>query len=449
MRGFVPTPPHLVDAMVEKLFALRAPAETDTLLDPGCGTGAFIEGVLRWCARRNITPPRVTGVESDPTLLPLAAQKFRGVQAVSLLNEDFLTGPPNQYDFIVGNPPYVPITGLSTEERTRYRSMFATAQGRLDLYLLFFERALRLLKPTGRLVLITPEKYLYVQSAGKLRNFLCQFFVEEIELVEEAAFGSLVTYPTITTVNGSAAKKGTRLIRRDGTSHSILLKRSASWLPAVNGSDQIQSGAALGTLFRRISCGVATGADRVYLRRADDVPAALKPFAFPTIAGRQLSAGSPLVSTDVMFVPYTKAGRLLSEGELGPLGEYLRDSNRFADLTKRTCVRRKPWYAFHETPPLADILQPKILCKDIGVSPWFIIDELGEIVPRHSVYYLVPRNPGQLHELCDFLNSSTAADWLIAHCQRAANGFLRLQSHILKRLPVPQELVEEPQMAIA
>ena len=38
-------------AMVEKLFRTRQPRAEETLLDPGCGTGVFIEGVLRWCDR--------------------------------------------------------------------------------------------------------------------------------------------------------------------------------------------------------------------------------------------------------------------------------------------------------------------------------------------------------------------------------------------------------------
>ena len=45
-----------------------------------------------------------------------------------------------------------------------------------------------------------------------------------------------------------------------------------------------------------------------------------------------------------------------------------------------------------------------------------------------------------LPELCEYLNSPEVAKWLMAHCQRAANGFLRLQSHVLKALPLPQAL---------
>jgi hypothetical protein len=90
---------------------------------------------------------------------------------------------------------------------------------------------------------------------------------------------------------------------------------------------------------------------------------------------------------------------------------------------------------------MREMLAPKILCKDISSAPYFLLDEPGELIPRHSVYYLVPRTGINLHELCNYLNSEEARAWIVSNCQRAANGFLRLQSHTLKRLPVPLTLV--------
>ncbi len=44
---------------------------------------------------------------------------------------------------------------------------------------------------------------------------------------------------------------------------------------------------------------------------------------------------------------------------------------------------------------LPEMLRPKILFKDIGARPQFWVDWTGDIVPRHSVYYLVPRDAGR------------------------------------------------------
>jgi len=160
MKGFVPTPRETVDAMVERLFQGRPPRLDDALLDPGCGTGEFIDGVIRWCKRQGLPLPRITGVESDPRHLPVLRAKYHRLRAVHIEHADFLTDGCATYNFIVGNPPYVAITALSESEKARYRARYATARGRFDLYLLFFEQALRSLAPGGRLVFITPEKYL-------------------------------------------------------------------------------------------------------------------------------------------------------------------------------------------------------------------------------------------------------------------------------------------------
>lgn len=141
-----------------------------------------------------------------------------------------------------------------------------------------------------------------------------------------------------------------------------------------------------------------------------------------------------------MLIPYSPDGELLKEDKLNGLKSYLTQPSILNKLLQRTCVSSKPWYAFHENPPFPDILRPKILCKDITPHPHFWIDRSGHLIPRHSVYYIVPKHPEHLETLCDYLNSEEVFRWLASHCQRAANGFFRLQSHVLKELPVPQDL---------
>ncbi len=450
MKGFVPTPAPLVDHMVDKLFRSAPPTPSSTLLDPGCGAGAFVEGVIRWCTRAGAPVPWITALDSDPARLREARQALPHLDRITLLQEDFLAPRREQFDYIIGNPPYVAITGLDSVERARYRRQYLTAVGRFDLYALFFEQALRLLKPDGRLVFVTPEKFLYVQSAGPLRQQLAAAGVEEIELIDEGAFAGLVTYPAITTASRRKVGQVVRVITRDGASRQVPLRGTgASWLPDVNGVPRADAPHNLTDAFLRISCGVATGADGIFVMRDENVPPALREFAYPTISGREIGVGEQPRPRHQMLIPYKLDGELLTEAELGPLHAYLAHPARRAQLSERTCVARKPWYAFHENPPLGDILRPKILCKDIGARPWFVVDEEGVIVPRHSVYYLVPKDPGMIHGLCDYLNSPSVSDFLVANCQRAANGFLRLQSHVLKRVPLPEHLVTDAQMAIA
>lgn len=444
----MPTPHGVVDAMMAKLFDGCPPKPDSNVLDPGCGTGRFIEGIVRWCLQHEKVLPRVMGIESDTRHLDEARRSVSHLTSVQILNEDFLTSRAETFDYIVGNPPYVPITELSSAERSNYRARYSTATGRFDLYLLFFEQSLRLLKPGGRLVFITPEKFIYVRTAAPLRRALASLSVEELHFLDETTFGDLTTYPTITTIVNSPARSQTRILLRDGTQRQVQLTADgSSWLPVINGDSLSEPTHTLADISLRISCGVATGADAVYVARTSDLASSLRPYAFPTIAGRQITAGKGVDATHSMLVPYDISGELLPEDQIGELGVYLRQSDRQSRLLKRTCVARKPWYAFHENPPLADILKPKILCKDITSRPFFVVDNSKRIVPRHSVYYIVPRDASSVEELCAYLNSAPAQAWLTAHCQHAANGFLRLQSHVLRNMPVPTEFATSCQLA--
>lgn len=439
----MPTPQVIVDLMVDKLFRERNPTATSRILDPGCGEGAFVDGILRWCSARKVELPTIVGVDSNPSHVRSCRERFRGIANIEIAQGDFLEQSARVFDFVIGNPPYVALGALSADERLRYRGSYETATGRFDLYLLFFEKALRLLTPGGRLVFITPEKYCYVESARSLRRLLAQWCVEELHFLSEDTFVGLVTYPLVTTISGTGERGSARVIERTGAAKTIRLPAGeASWIPAIRGASVSSGMVRLEDAALRVSCGVATGADSVFMVRTSQLGPSLEPFAHPTISGREITSTKLPQLQWSFLVPYDSSGRLIPETKLGALGAFLSSTERRTLLERRYCVTSKPWYAFHETPPLPAILRPKILCKDIGAEPLFVVDQLGVIVPRHSTYYIVPAHAAQLDELAEFLNSSEARTWLRNHCQRAANGFIRVQSHVLKRLPLPSSLAQ-------
>lgn len=441
MKGFVETPPFVIDFMVEELFREKAPTNGSRLLDPGCGNGAFIDGVIRWCERKAASLPNILGVELDPDRAQSLRQRFREEKKVAIREADFLTSAFSDFDYVIGNPPYVAITSLNSNEKATYRERFAGATGRFDLYLLFFEQAVRALAREGRLVFITPEKFLYVSTAAPLRRLLASFSVDRLHLVDEDTFEGLVTYPLISEISASSPTAATKVTFRDGTTRTVRLPANGeSWLDSMSARSDDPFGPTLRDVAERVSCGVATGADSVFVMPTAKVPPDLMPFAYPTLSGRQISKDTEPVSTDRLLVPYLLDGALIPEEKLGTLRDYLELPANKDKLVARTCADRKPWYAYHESPVPALICRPKILCKDIGADPFFVLDKRGALLPRHSVYYIIPSDPTILEALFEYLNSDFAKQWLRDHCQRAAKGFVRLQSHVLKELPIPEEL---------
>jgi len=452
--------------MARCLFEENPPTEGKRILYPGCGGEApFAQAVEAICREERYPLPSGLAVENDPGL----AEQAEGldINHLRLRKVDFL-GPEmaeeGPFDYVLGNPPYVPIEGLSEEEKARYRSNFQVAKGRFDLYILFFERALSLLAPGGRLVFVTPEKWEYVETARPLRKITAgggrgsaNYHVEEINHIGKDAFPQLTAYPSVTTIrrieDENASDRATQIRTRDGTTHQTRLPSGGeSWAAAVRGKDLsgIETGLTLGDVTVRVSPGMATGADAVFVFGKDEVPEGLVPkWTRPTVSGEELTHGRASNPRSVFACPYRSDGTLPKESELGAFGEWAREHRE--RLENRSCVQKagKRWYAWHETPPMKDILRPKIVFKDIAKEPKFWAEHAGEIVPRHTVYYLVPEEGVSFDQLLDYLNGPVAKEWMEARCQRAANGFLRLQSRVLCKLPVPTEVTRERQGALA
>lgn len=453
MKGHVPTPSDLAAHIVRRLFRDRSPAAGDRILYPGSGDCPFGAAVERICKERGWPCPEGHAVEVDPAHADRA--KARELQHVTFHETDFLAldeGDLGLFDYVVGNPPYVAVEGLSEEEKRRYRASFAAASGRMDLYFLFFEHGLSLLRENGTLSFITPEKWTYVESAASLRRLLGAYHIEEIEHVPEDAFEGYVTYPAITTICKTDPAP-TTVTLRSGETYSVRLPATGeSWAARLRGepASDADTGGVLGDAMVRISAGVATGRDQLFVVRHDEVPDGLSPrWLRPTVSGRQLG-DVDLASPPHRFIcPYSDNGRLYPEHDLGTYEDWAEQHR--AELESRFCVSKngKPWYSWHETPPMIDILRPKILFKDVASEPQFWVDESGEIVPRHSVYYGVPKRGVDIAELAEYLNGEAARTWLQRHCQRAANGYIRLQSRVLKKMPIPKRLQVEGQVSMA
>jgi adenine-specific DNA-methyltransferase len=456
MKGHVPTPDALAEKMMRRLFRDDPPTDGDRILYPGCGDAPFAAAVETVCDEHEWPYPDGLGVETNPE--HLEAARDRGLQHVEFEERDYLSDSmldAGEFEYIAGNPPYVPIEGLNEDEKTRYKAVFDTAIGRFDLYLLFFERSLELLAPGGVLSFVTPEKFEYVDTAAPLRRLLTtgDVRVESIEHIPEDAFTGLITFPAVTTVRrttGTGDARETRVTLRDGTEHETVLPGEDSWASSIRDADLdgMKTGVTLGDVTERVSPGLATGADNVFVLDRADVPDGIDDeWIRPTVSGSQLREYDGPYTDTVFVCPYTSDGDLAGEDELGACYDWL-ESHRDR-LEDRSCVEKsKTWYAWHENPPMQDLLQSKIVFRDIAKEPRFWPEERGTVVPKHSVYYAVPRDGVPMGELLDYLNSPEARMWMEANCQKAHNGFYRLQSRVLRNLPVPAEFAESYQATL-
>jgi hypothetical protein len=307
MKGHVPTPDPLADHIVSRLFDGAEPDEGDRVLYPGVGEGPFVAAVERYCDANNLPVPDGVGIEIDSDRAD-TTRETRDIQAVEANFLGDAGAQLGEFEYVVGNPPYVPIEGIDEDEKERYRREFDTAIDRFDLYLLFFERALSLLADDGRLVFITPEKYEYVSTGRPLRDLLVEHDVELIEHVDEDSFSGYITFPTITVVENGSYGGETRIMRRNGTEAVVDLPRDgSSWASTVREGEAptVDSTLTLGDITERVSCGVATGADRLFVQEKNEVPPQLRDdWTFPTLSGKKLKLNDGPDSDIVFICPY-------------------------------------------------------------------------------------------------------------------------------------------------
>ena len=107
------------------------------------------------------------------------------------------------FDVVVGNPPYVNVLRIEAEDRNYLLNSYGSAQGRVDVYIPFFERCLSLLKTEGVCGLITPNKYFVYGYGSILREKLLTqaTILNLIDLARaESIFPEAATYTSITVV---------------------------------------------------------------------------------------------------------------------------------------------------------------------------------------------------------------------------------------------------------
>ncbi len=96
----------------------------------------------------------------------------------------------DKFDIVIGNPPYVRMEKIPIPERLYYKKTYEFVPGRFDIYSLFLEKGLKLLKKGGYLGFIIPNTFINNDDFWQLRKFILENYnLRNITFLGYGVFG--------------------------------------------------------------------------------------------------------------------------------------------------------------------------------------------------------------------------------------------------------------------
>lgn len=455
--------------------------ENQTIIDPSCGDGNFmaviLDRLLRYLERENfslddkkkIIMRNIYGIDTDRAALEKCVDKLhmmllkhniRDRVNFNLYNRNALDVEMNRnlfnnFDFVVGNPPYIRIQNIDKQTRTYIQNNYPlSASGSTDIYLAFFQMGENLLNKTGILGFITPNTFFYSNAARLFRKHLKEdrAIIKIIDFNEKQLFEGITTYSAITIIGKNRNNTYFSYFSYDNELRFVddipfaILNDNRWVLDKVSILQRIgeieNHGEKLGKI-AEIHVGIATLADDFYIFKDvmfDENKAVIrlknnKKYEIEREILKPIVKVSTLKNPDdsqnrFVIFPYK-----LIHDKYTPIEErelqtrYPRTYSYFLSIKERLELRDRgekisPWYAFGRTQSLNTSFGKKILVSPIGNSPRFMVWNK----PDFTFYagYCIKFN-GNREALAQQLNSEDMK-FYIEHTSRLYRGGYRSYS---------------------
>lgn len=383
------------------------------------------------------------------------------------------------FDVVIGNPPYLRIQGLQSaypEMVSYYEEQFESAIGNYDIYVLFIERSLELIKESGEVSLILPHKFLISEFGQGIRKLLAENnLVSSLLHFEEHLVFEVTTYTCILTLNKKPKtdlsfsfidpQKIQEKIEWTNLSYNNLTHEKWNLLSntEINLFDKLHKQPLTAKeVFSKIFVGLQTSADKIFLLdghiEGDFVKGYSKSLdcevkielglTKPMLKGQDVSRYKELKNENFVLFPYNISldgkAEPMSEEEIAqkfPLGyQYLKENEQ--ELRSREKGRfDKPnqWYLFGRKQGISEVEIPKIMTSEIANYPSMTFDN-GKMYHATTVYSFILRKPSELAYkfYLSILNSKLLWFYLSNTGTVLRGGYFRFKTKYLYPFPLPE-----------
>jgi type I restriction-modification system DNA methylase subunit len=451
--GQVYTPNFIVSKILDDVGYNSPKILGKTIIDPACGDGRFLSEIVKRIIKFSLENDlqknlecvygwdidEIAIMECRKNLNNLIKDKNIDIQwNINVINsikkyekpDLFVFSITQKFDFIVGNPPYIRIQHLDLVQRNYIQRNYEFCQsGSTDIYIAFYELCINLLSENGICGLITPNTFLFTETARPLRlyfatnkNLLQITNYGDIQLFEDAT-----TYSAITIFNN---QKNQNFKFQKATSEQTFEEKIVEfselkepfWQLTTEKTEKIK-GKKLKEICN-IHVGITTLCDSAYIFPIESIDENFvlantklkgrvkleKEILKPIVKGSKLKHSEEKIREFVLF-PYQKTNEkhtIIPENELKtkfPFAyEYLLSVK--SELDKRDNGKLNPvaWYAFGRSQGLDTSFGEKIIFSPMNEKPNFVLYSNPECT-FYSGYCIKKINGFSIESLMFQLNS--------------------------------------------
>jgi hypothetical protein len=332
------------------------------------------------------------------------------------------------FDIVIGNPPYIDsetMVKVMPKERELYAKTFACASGNWDMFIIFIEFSISMLKENGIFSNIIPNKLIAAKYGVELRKYLSNKHVIEIRDYSRIdVFEDAAVYP-ITIVLRNCDKKDNTLftimenrvdVKQSNEANSNDLAKNDYWDPFFRNTEIFKLISKI-NLFNPLKdlpvevLGAATVADAYEIKNI--------------VQDSNIKNGFKLINSGTVdpYLPYWG---------IRPC-RYIKDSYTYPivpaeDLKNYSEVRYN------------QASSPKIIVASMTTRYEACLDVCGEFIAGKSTTIILG-DTKQLYKLTAIINSKLASYWLniVFNSLKMSGGAINIGRNELQILPIPDK----------
>ncbi len=384
-RGKIFTPDYLVVDILDQGHYIEGNINKKHAIDNSCGDGQFLIHIVdRYCKdfikqNKDLNKLKIEletyihGIDIDLDELEICKERCSKVAElynIKNVNWDFINLDTlktdifdGKMDFVLGNPPYVRVHNLNDDIDTVKSYLFGNG-GMTDLYIVFYEKGIKMLNEKGILCYITPSSFFTsVAGTNMRRYFNDNLLIESICDLKHFQPFNASTYTTIVCLNKQYKKDLVKYFEFDEEKLKQKFITELSQKEYITNNNYYFSKVENLKLLKevlnnsshtdiKVKNGYATLADKIFINNFDFA----SKYIIPAVKGSR-------AKWTKIFYPYDENGKLVEENELKKdetLYNYL--LNNKEKLIKRSNERdtEKYWYAFGRSQGINDTYKDKI-----------------------------------------------------------------------------------------